>query len=344
MRVSTHTLQAAMLGHATRAQGAAVAAQTEMATGRLADPGATLGARTARLAALDASAQDLRELRDANGLLGTELDAMQGALGGLGEAADALAGDLLAALAAPSAATLALAAGAGASLLATAVGRANARLGDVHLFGGTRTHDAPLADPGTHAPARDLLADAFEARFGHPVGDPATASIDGAAMADFLAGLEADFPALYEARWAGPPPPGRTARILPGEHVAVPLTAHDPAVRDLVLATSLAAALADAPLGAPAREAVLTRGVEIAGRAGARSAQAAGRIGGISERLARADDTLAARIAVAETARADLVAVDATEAAGRVRALAARIEASLAVTARIGRLSLLDYL
>ena len=344
MRVSTHTLQTAMLRHATRLQGEAVTAQTEMATGRLADPGRTLGARTAGTTLIAAQLSDWREGLDANGLLRGEIGLMQTSLAGLGKAANALSSDLIAALAAPTDSALAIARDGAASALAGTVSFANARLGDVHVFGGTRTGEPPLADPREDAAARDLVANRFAAHFGHPIDYAATGAIDRDAMAGFLDALEADFPALYSAAWAGDPPDGRTARSLPGERVSVPITAHDPAVRDLVLASSLAVALADAPLGGEARKTVFERGIAIAGRAAARSAQAAGRMGAVEERFERAEAVLTQRIVLGEAARNDLVGVDPTEAAGRVQALAARIEASLAVTARISRLSLLNYL
>ena len=344
MRVSTQTMQTAMLRHATRAQGEAVAAQTEMATGRLADPGRTLGARTAGTTLLAAQLSDWREGLDANGLLRGEIGLMQTSLAGLGDAANAMARDLMTALAAPTDASLAIARNGAAAALAGTVSFANARLGDVHVFGGTRTGVPPLADPRGDAAARDLVANRFAARFGHPIDDAATAAIDPAAMLSFLDALEADFPALYAAAWAGDPPDARMARSLPGERVSVHVTSHDPAVRDLVLASSLAVALVDAPLDDAARGVVLERGIAIAGRAAARSAQAAGRMGAVERRLERADTVLTQRITLGEAARNDLVGVDPTEAAGRVQALAARIEASLAVTARISRLSLLNYL
>ena len=73
-------------------------------------------------------------------------------------------------------------------------------------------------------------------------------------------------------------------------------------------------------------------------------AEAAGRVGLAQERVGRAEEAATARLRVAETALDGLIGVDGIDAAARVAALAASIEASLTVTARIERLSLVNYL
>lgn len=345
MRVASLTLRAAALQPLGRAQASIADAQTEMATGRLADPGQALGARSERRAALDGAIAEARSAREALGPERSRMKAVQDALGGMGGVADDLVATLATALGAPTRSTLRLAAEAADGQRATVIGHANARLGAVHLFGGTRTDDPPLADPASSAAARDWVRDAFVARFGHPPDDPASATIGGAAMESFLADAEADFATSgFQTAWAGAAPDTRTVRLGADQNTVVPVTHHEPAIRDLILASSLAAELADAPLAAPARNSVLEHALGVAGRAQAGMAEAAGRVGLAQERVGRAEEAATARLRVAETALDGLIGVDGIDAAARVAALAASIEASLTVTARIERLSLVNYL
>ena len=346
MRIASINWRAASMQPLGRAQVRLADAQTELTTGRLADPGRTLGARSARHAALDGAMAEARATREALGVDAGRMTATQTALDGVRGVADALVASLVTARSAPTdERTLRLAAEEAGALRATLVGHANARLGATHLLGGTRTDAPPLADPATSTAAATHVRDAFTARFGHSPDDAASAAIDAAAMDAFLADLEADFAATdYAALWAGDPPATRTVRLGPGEAVDVPATHHDPAIRDLVLATSIAATLADAPLSGDARNATLDRALGMAGAAQGMAAEAAGRVGLAQERMARAEEATDARLRVAEAALTDLTGVDGFDAAARVGALATTIEASLTVTARIERLSLVNYL
>ena len=344
MRVATPTLRAVPLLHALRGEAALARASTELTTGRLADPGLALGAATGRLAALDAAVADLTAARAANGVARTGLDAMQASLAGMREAADTLTANLLTAATAGTDPARALVAESAAGLLSSVVGHANVTVAGTHLFGGERSGTAPVADPATDPIARATVHDAFVAAFGHPIDDPATASIDAEAMGSFLRALEGNFETIWSVRWGGAPPAERLVRSEPGAVMRVPVTHHDPGLRELVLATLIAERFADAPLGEAARDAALDRAAHLAGSAVARLDEASGRLGVVAERLERSDRAMAAREAVVAQAWGGMVGVDPTEAAARVQALATEVETSLAVTARVSRLSLLNYL
>ena len=345
MRVASLTLRAASLQPLGRAQAQLAAAQAEMATGRLADPGRTLGARSTARAALEGALADTRATREALGVERARLQAAGEALTGMAGVADALVAGLVTAISAPTDTVLRLTADDAAGLRSSAVAHANVRLGSTHLFGGTRTDAPPLADPRTNAAARDWVREAFVGRFGHPPEDAATRLVDAASLRAFVGEAEADFAATgFSAAWAGDPPGTRSVRLGPDEAMDVPVTHHDPALRDLVLASSLAAELGAAPLAGEARDALLEGALGIAGRAQSGLAEAAGRVGLAQERAARAGGTLSTRLLVTEAALGDLIGVEGIDAAARVSALVTSIETSLAVTARIERLSLVNHL
>ena len=343
-RMSTLNLRSTLAPALGRAQTRLAVAQSEMGTGRMADPGRALGAHAVNLHQLNAMRAELASARDANGLEGTRLSAMQGSLEGMVALTTQLAGSMASALTSASAANLGLAADVAEGLRASAIDHANVKVGGQHVFGGVRSGEPPLADPEREAGARDAILNAFTAHFGHPPDDPASLSIDEAGMAGFLDALEADFPNLYALHWAGDAPAERTARIAPGMNVDVPVTHHDRGMRDLVLATSIATTLVEAPFGGEARGAMLERVIGIAGRAGSALTEAAGRLGSVEARVESINGAMRARAAVIDRALAETVGVDPFEAATRVQSLSTQIEASLAVTARVGRLSLLNFL
>ena len=344
-RISTSSLRASALRPVLGQQAELARAQTEVATGRLAEPGLVLGGRTARLASLDATILDSRATIETNGLASAQLGAMQDALSGMKAASASFRGAAMAALGASTDAAAEQAAIVARGTRASIVGQVNARLGAVHLFAGNAVDRAPLADPDTAIAARDTVSDAFIARFGHPIADPASATIDPVAMGDFLDDLEAAFAATeYEARWVGAEPELRTLRQVPGQAMTLDALAHDPAFRDLVLSTSIAEALSVVDLANETRAVVLERVVAVSTRGDGRLAELAGRIGSDEERLARATARLETRTAIAERAVNGLTAVDGLEAATRVQALVTQLEASLAITARVSRLSLLNHL
>ena len=344
-RVSTASLRSAALQPLLRQEVQLARAQTEAATGRSADPGLALGARSARVASLGAVTADARTMIDTNGLASAQLGAMQDAVMEMRASSSSFRQAAMAALGSATGASAEQAAIVARGARISLVGQANARLGAVHLLAGNEVDRPPVADPTSDAAARNTVRDAFAARFGHAVDDPATAAIDPVAMADFLDGLEADFAATeYKARWVGPRPATRTLRLASTQTMSIKALAHDPGIRDLVLAASIGEALSTSALRADTRAVALERSVAISTRGDVRLAELAGRIGSDEERVARATSRLEARIAIAERATNDLTGIDALEAATRVNALITQIEASLAITARVSRLSLLNHL
>lgn len=129
--------------------------------------------------------------------------------------------------------------------------------------------------------------------------------------------------------------------------MAAPLvTAADPTIRDVLESLALAALAGRGALdGAPEEQARLTRasGLRLM-TADEGLVELMADIGTQESRIARAEAETRARRESLEMARNDLVGVDPYDAATRLQATEAQLESLYAMTARLSRLSLTDYL
>ncbi len=302
--------------------------QAEMVTGQAADPGRALRGDHAALSALDASLARNRAFADAAGLAGTLAAGMQAALGAIDASVKGLGGMMSdrSALANDSAVTSTAA--SAASAFRTTVAALNTQVAGQSLFAGMRPDGPALPDA-------DVLLDAMQA---------AVADADGPAGVE--AALDrwfadpAGFGTLYQGGASRAPVP-----LGVGEKVDLSLTAADPALTETLKALGMAA-LVDrgAVTSAQDRADLMARAGAALLRADEGRTAAAARLGVAEERI----DTLAthhdAERTALMTARANMLAVDPFEAATRLEATRTQIETLYAVTARLSKLSLADYM
>jgi flagellar hook-associated protein 3 FlgL len=208
----------------------------------------------------------------------------------------------------------------------------NSRVGERSLFAGLQTDRSAVADTATILTALRMAITTAGA----------TSALDiEAAIDDWFAS-----PAGFETvgyLGGGELPP---SRLSPDDDVQVGVTANDPALRDLIKGLSMAAlagTLSVAP-DALTRVTLAQRSGELLLQNQSDRAVLAARVG-ISE--ARIDATSirnASEKASLERAQSDLRSVDPYEAAVRMESAQTQLESLYAVTARLSRLSLLDFL
>ena len=87
--VSSHAISKALNYQMMRLQGDMMNAQKEMSSGKYADVGLVLGARTGQAVALNRDIDRLKALGDSNGLVSTRLDTIQDAMTRLTQEAEA---------------------------------------------------------------------------------------------------------------------------------------------------------------------------------------------------------------------------------------------------------------
>ncbi|MDZ4136963.1 MAG: flagellin [Paracoccaceae bacterium] len=303
-----------------------------MTSGRVADVGRAVAGDLVPLVGIENTLTRLSGYRAATTEAETFSGAMQNTLSVLDALSNEIAPALLGAANSGNAATIAILAQDASQKFDSAVNALNTRIGDRTLFAGVAIDGPALADPET------ILA-ALEA------------AIAGAGA------VTANDIAAAVTNWFADPAGYATAGYLGGDglsalavsaddRVNLTLTAADPAIGDTLKGLALATLL-DRGLLASNH----TERAALAQKAGAALIQSqtdrteiAARLGTTQARIEAASVRNDSERSALEIARAGLLAVDPFEAATRLEATQSQLEALYAVTARLSRLSLVDFL
>lgn len=301
---------------------------TEIATGKVADASAHLRGDHTALAGIDSMLARLRGHASVTAALSLQAEAQQRALARVEDAAAGAGATLL--TAAYGTQTGVTDAGRQAwQALDTTLQALNLRLGDRAVFAGD------VGDGTAILGAADLMA-----RLRLAVGPGTEAGAVRSAVEAWF-----DAPDGFATTYRGGPPAPATA-IAPGDAVVMDITATDPVLRDTLKALALGALLSDPALGGgTAGRASLARaaGEALAGQATDRAALA-GRLGVVQQRLAEAESRNSAEADAMAMARNTLLTADPYDTATRLQDAEARLEMLYTLTARLSRLSLVDYL
>jgi flagellar hook-associated protein 3 FlgL len=299
----------------------------ELTTGRRSDPARAAGGDLGPLADVETARARLAAFAAAAGEASRMAGAMQTALQAIERLADPMIPILLNAASAGQGPTIGNAAADAAQRLESLLSVLNTRFGDRALFAGVATDGGAVTDAGS------LLA-ALEAEI---AGAP-----DAAAAVAAVAAWFAD-PGGYAAQGYRGGPPLSPLPVAPGDAATLDLTAADPALGATIEGLALAALVARGTMPGDAGEALQRAGERlIAAQAG--RTDAAARLGLAEGRIADAEARLAGESAALEVTRSALLAADPYETAARLEAAQGQLEALFAVTARLSRLSLVDFL
>lgn len=344
--VSSSALSGVLRSTILQAQEKLVGANKEMTTGRYADVGLGLGARTGLTVNLRNQHAQLSGIVDTNGLVSQRLDVTQKALGGMLETAQNFLSTLLSVRSSNTGADV-LTTDAKNNLQA-AIGSLNSSMGGQYIFAGTNTQEIPLTDYfATPAAANKAAVDAaFLGYFGFAQDDPAAANITAADMTTFL---QTDFSAQFDdpawgTNWSSALDSDLQSRISPNEVITTSTNANETHMRDLVKAYAMVVDAGTRGLNQNAYQAVVDQAIESINGAikGLTSKQAElgsaqARVTTASERLTVQRDILAAQIQANE-------GVDPYEAKLRVDQLSTQVETAYALTVRLQSLSILNFM
>lgn len=304
-------------------------AAAEVATGRPTDIAGTLRGDVSPFLAIDASLGRLAAYKTTTVDAAFHAAAQQSALNGLSSLAAGITTTLLGSRDFPTQAQVNAVAADARGRLASAMGLLNTQVSGRAVFSGVATDAVPLGS------SDDMLA-ALETA---ALGATTSGQVAGAVVSWFADPL--GFGTFYRGGAPLPPTP-----IAPGEAAELATTALDPAIRDTLAGFAMAALLDRGVLSGNAEER-------------ARLAQSAGQtlLTGEDARI-----TLSARIGLAEAQietartrnsteetalgilRSDIGSVDPYEAATRLETARAQLESLYLVTARVSRLSLVEFL
>ncbi len=340
--ISTSVLMNTPRAGVQRMQTEMMRLSKEMTTGRIADVGLNFGAATGRNVTLHVDLDGLSGLITSANAGATRLDMTQSALDQMRDGANSFMEALLAANDAEgSMRSLRTTAGAA---LASFVNNVNASDGHEYLFGGINTLVAPM--PGFDGgPAKAALDAAFLAKFGLTQGDPGVANIDAGDMADFLANEFADLfgDPEWGASWSSAADDTLATRLGASQTIDTSVSANQPAMRKLAMVYSMVSELGIETLGAEARQVILDKARSLTGEATGDLVNLQADVGVNQNGLKDAVDRLSLQKDITERHLSSLESVDPAEAKVHFDTLSTEIEMSYSLTARLLRMSLLNY-
>ncbi|THD85635.1 flagellar biosynthesis protein FlgL [Aliigemmobacter aestuarii] len=303
---------------------------TETTTGLVHRTATHLTARNDSLVALEASLQRLDAYAQARGAVNLRIDAVQSALEAIDDMSSALSVDLMNATASAHAVTVDTLARDSATRFEATVGLLNGRLAERALFAG-RAEAGPALRP-----AQQILDEL----------QTVVAGAVSAADVETLAGAWFDDPAGFAAfaYLGGDAAPG--IPVSDTDNVAVPVTAADPALRDTLKGLAMAALLDRGALAGldAQRKDLAARAGQVLFAAGSDRTMLAASLGVVADRLDRIGTQGAAQRSGLEIARVGLIGVDPFASATRLQEAQRQLESVFAITARMSRLNLMDFL
>lgn len=345
--VATRLITAAPRDAISQLQRELITRQRELASGKIDDIGLARGGTVRRNLELDRTLSDITSFKDLNAVTGARLSGTQNALKAITANANAMVNAMITARDAPSAGAILREKGlAAASDLARAL---NTEVAGVFVFGGENGAAPPVADiaaPGPGAAAKASLEAAFTTFFGFAPDDPSAASITGAEIKAFYDGpLTALFDASgWKAGWSNASDSALSVGIAPNQFTQGGSSANQRGFSELMKAYSAAGVFGGVALNDGARGALAdsVRDTIVAVRADVAAVQS--QVGFSEERVASANASLADMELIAARAKGDIENADPFETATRINAIITGIEASYALTARLQKLSLTNYL
>lgn len=313
-----------MQRHVTATKTAIQQLSQEVTTGLVSDAAAHMRGNLAPLHALEARLTRLGAYASSAADLQQRAQAMQAGLDRLHAGAAGLASDLATAGSGGAVGLPGMAAAGEAGFL-SAVAALNTALGGRYLFSGTASDQPPL-------PAgEDMLAQLRD----HTAG--------AISLADLQQRVEAWFADPVTFGYAGTAA-GRAIPLAEGENLALPVTAADPVVGQMLAGFALAALLQDNALQEAGQADLAAAAAQALQAAQPGVIALAAQLGQAEERIAEAQGRTAAESSALELARVELLKVDDYESATQLTAAQDRLDLLFAVTARISGLRLADYL
>jgi flagellar hook-associated protein 3 FlgL len=342
--VSSAAVSQAMRYSLIRSQGDLVKAQKEVSTGKVADAGLALGARTASSISFARDLERLSGIVDSNGLVSSRLSATQKALDQITLAAQ----DFLATLTSASSgdALSDVTQASGEATLEALTALLNSSFNGEHLFAGTNTDVRPLDDfTAAGSTAKAAFDAAFLAHFGFAQTDPAASAITKPDMEAFLTAVEPQFTGPgWQANWSNATDQAIVSRIALNETAVTSVSANNDGVRKLAMAAATISDLLSSEVGIAGQSAAIARAVTLVGEAIAELGTLRAETGITEKRVTDASQRIKLQSELFERQILDLEGVDPYEASTRVADLLSHIETSYALTARIQQLSFLRFL
>ena len=345
--VSNLALQNAMRLTIGRGQNEIQKLNTEIVTGRYADIGVALGAKTSTSISLNGDIARLTGIQDSNALVTQRLSASQSALTLMSDSAQQMLEAFIAVNGSDDVNRLLIAQRDVESALGSFTVAGNTSANGEYLFSGINTNIEPLEDYFAAGSAPKAAFDAtFLGHFGFAQDDPAAAGITVVQMDDFISNvLEPTFSgAQWNTDWSSASDTNVTSRILTNEVVESSTNSNSEGMRNFALAAVIGIELLNSPISAEVRTAVNASAIKYAGLAVTGIDNQRSELGVSQNRITKANTALESQLRIITLHLGDIEGVDPYEASTRMNSLLAQVETSYTLTARIQQMSLMNYL
>jgi len=303
---------------------------TELTTGHAADTGRQVRGDYAPLAGIDASLSRLQGYKSTTSEAALLSQAMQTVLNAVESMTSSFGPNLLAASSGTTSTQVNAVAAEARQKLETAVALYNTDLAGRSLFAGVATDGEATID-----------ADSLLATLETEIIGAASASDIETRVSNWFNG-----PAGYAAAGYLGGGPLSPIAVAPGDAADLGFTAADPGIRDTMKGLAMASLLDRGALAGNAVE--RSRLARLAGESLISSAtsraEMSSRIGTVEAQIEAASVRNSAETSALQIARTGITAVDPYETASQLEATRQQIETLYALTARVARLSLVDFL
>jgi len=342
--ISTLMLSSGLRSSITNNQSALSKAAKEATTGRFADVGLQLGTSTGRDVGLRAEMSFVDQIVDTNGLVAGRLDVTQNRITQLGLTAQEFLKNLIAARDADNGARMILP--SASANLQDLIGALNCAYNGSYLFAGLNTQTAPLADYAAGSTSKNAVDAAFMAAFGISQTSAGVSGITPAQMQNFLdTSFDAEFASpAWNANWSSATDQTLTSRISTTEVADTSVSGNQPGFRKLAQAYTMLSDLGNTSLSQTTFQTVVDKAISLVSGAINDLAVLGGSVGSIQQRVSAATDKLKIQHDIFNDQIVKMEQVDPAEASVRVNTLQNQIETALALTARLQRISLINYL
>jgi flagellar hook-associated protein 3 FlgL len=342
--ISTLMLSSALRSSITNNQSALSKATKEATTGRFADVGIELGTSTGRDMALRADMSFMDQIVDTNGLVSGRLDVTQNRITQLGSTAQEFLKNLIAARDADSGARMILP--SASANLQDLVGALNASYNGSYLFGGINTQNAPIANYAAGSTSKNAVDADFLSTFGFSQSSGSVSSITPAQMQNFLnTSFDAEFASpAWNTNWSSATNQVLSSRISTTEVVDTSVSANEPGFRKLAEAYTMLSDLGNTNLSKDTFQVIVDKAISLVSGASNDLAVLGGSVGSIQQRVTDATEKLKIQHDILSEQVVAMEKVDPAEASVRVATLQKQIETALSLTARLQKISLINYL
>lgn len=347
--ISTLMLSSPLRSSIVSNQSALAKASKEATTGRFADVGLELGTTTGRDVALRTDLDFANQIVDTNALVSGRLEVTQNRIGEFISTAQDFLKQMIAARDSDNGATIILP--AASANLQDLIGGLNSSYNGSSVFAGINTQTAPMTSYAPGSTSKVSLDAAFAGFFGFNQAAPGVSGITPAQMQTFLnTSLDAEFvststppPGKWNTNWSSATDQVLSSRISVTEIVNTSVSANDPNFRKLAEAYT---ALSD--LGTTTSKStfqvVVDKALSLVSSAIDGLAAVGGSVGTTQQRISASSDKLKVQSDLLNKQIVGIEAVDPAEASARVSSLQTQIETSLSLTARLQKISLINYL